>query len=56
MKVLLLTLVLPYPPDSGPKIKTYHVLRYLAQRHEVTLVSFIRSEDELRHAEALRPL
>jgi len=56
VKVLLLTLVLPYPPDSGPKIKTYHVLRYLAQRHEVTLVSFIRSEDELRHAEALRPL
>ena len=55
MKVLLLTLVLPYPPDSGPKIKTYYVLRYLAQRHKVTLVSFIRSEDELRHAEALRP-
>ncbi len=49
MHILLLTQVLPYPPDSGPKIKTYHVLRYLAQRHAVHLVSFIRSEAERAH-------
>jgi glycosyltransferase involved in cell wall biosynthesis len=42
MKVLLLTQVLPYPPDSGPKVKTWNVLKYLAQSHEVTLVSFVR--------------
>lgn len=42
MKILLLTQVLPYPPDSGPKIKTYNLIRYLAARHEVTLVSFTR--------------
>jgi len=53
---LLLTQVLPYPPDSGPKIKTYHVLRHLAERHEVTLVSFIRSEEEGRQADALRSI
>jgi sugar transferase (PEP-CTERM/EpsH1 system associated) len=52
----LLTLVLPYPPDSGPKIKTYYVLRHLAERHRVTLVSFIRSETERRQAETLREL
>ena len=56
MKVLLLTQVLPYPPDSGPKVKTYHVLRYLAERHEVTLASFIRSEEELHKADALREI
>ncbi|MGQ9626024.1 MAG: glycosyltransferase family 4 protein [Anaerolineae bacterium] len=44
MNVLLLTQVLPYPPDSGPKIKTYNVLKYLSQSHEVTLVSFVRGE------------
>jgi glycosyltransferase involved in cell wall biosynthesis len=44
MKVLLLTQVLPYPPDSGPKVKTWNVLKYLAQRHEVTLVSFVRGD------------
>jgi glycosyltransferase involved in cell wall biosynthesis len=44
MKVLLLAQVLPYPPDSGPKIKTWNVLKYLAQHHEVTLVSFVRGD------------
>ncbi len=44
MNVLLLTQVLPYPPDSGPKVKTYNVLKYLAQHHEVTLVSFVRGD------------
>ena len=44
MKVLLLTQVLPYPPDSGPKIKTWNVLKYLAQHHEVTLISFVRGD------------
>jgi len=44
MKVMLLTQVLPYPPDSGPKVKTYNVLKYLAQHHDVTLVSFVRGD------------
>lgn len=51
MKVLLLTQVLPYPPDSGPKVKTWNVLKYLAQHHEVTLVSFVRGgqSEEVSH-------
>jgi glycosyltransferase involved in cell wall biosynthesis len=51
MNVLLLTQVLPYPPDSGPKVKTWNVLKYLAERHEVTLASFVRGDqsDEARH-------
>lgn len=56
MRVLLLTQVLPYPPDSGPKVKTYYVLKYLASQHQVTLVSFIRSSDRpeyIHHLETL---
>lgn len=51
MNVLLLTQVLPYPPDSGPKVKTWNVLKYLAQHREVTLISFVRGDqsDEARH-------
>lgn len=51
MKILLLTQVLPYPPDSGPKVKTWNVLKYLAQHHEVTLVSFVRGDQsaEIAH-------
>ncbi len=44
MNVLLLTQVLPYPPDSGPKVKTWNVIKYLAQFHAVTLVSFVRGD------------
>ncbi len=44
MRVLFLTQVLPYPPDSGPKVKTWHVLKYLSTRHDVTLVSFVRGD------------
>jgi glycosyltransferase involved in cell wall biosynthesis len=56
MRILLLTLVVPNPPDSGPKIKTHYLLRYLAQRHEVTLVSFVRSAAEAAAARELEGL
>ncbi|RLC78719.1 MAG: glycosyl transferase family 1 [Chloroflexi bacterium] len=52
MNVLMLTQVLPYPPDSGPKIKTYNVIKYLSQRHRVTLASFVRG-DQSEHARRL---
>lgn len=35
MRILLLTETLPYPLDSGGRIKTYHTLRMLADTHEV---------------------
>ncbi|MEA3376634.1 MAG: glycosyltransferase family 4 protein [Chloroflexota bacterium] len=44
--VLFLTQVLPYPLHSGAKIRAYYVLRHLARSHEVTLVSFVREDDE----------
>jgi glycosyltransferase involved in cell wall biosynthesis len=47
LKILLLTQIVPYPPDSGPKVKTFHVLRYLAENgHRLTLVSFVRKHEE----------
>lgn len=55
MRILLLTQVLPYPPDSGGKIKTFNLLRYLAGRHELVLASLIRSDEELRYLSDLRP-
>lgn len=44
MKLLLLTQVLPYPPDSGPKAKTLNTLKYLSQKYDVTLASFVRGD------------
>jgi glycosyltransferase involved in cell wall biosynthesis len=46
MHILFLTQILPYPPSSGPKVKTWHVLRYLAQSgYRITLASFVRPEE-----------
>jgi len=53
MNILMLTQVLPYPTDSGPKVKTLNVIKYLAQHHEVTLISFVRG-DQSADAEQLR--
>ena len=55
MRILLLTQVLPFPPDAGPKIKTFNLLRHLAARHQVSLVSFVRSAEEEALAQALAP-
>lgn len=48
--------IVPFPPDAGPKVKTYHVIRALVgQGHSVTLVSFVRPE-EVRQIPALQEI
>ncbi len=56
MRVLVLTQVLVYPPDAGPKIKTLQVLRHLAAQHEVVYCTFVRSAKEMRDAVKLREI
>jgi glycosyltransferase involved in cell wall biosynthesis len=40
MNVLFVSTWYPYPPDNGSKIRAYHLLRALGQRHRLTLLSF----------------
>ncbi|MGQ9928129.1 MAG: glycosyltransferase family 4 protein [Chloroflexaceae bacterium] len=40
MHILLLSPYPPYPPRSGGALRIYHLLRGLAERHEVTLLTF----------------
>lgn len=56
MRVLFLTQVLPYPLDAGPKVRAYYTLRHLAQRHDVSLLSFTRPSDPPAAVEHLRSL
>ena len=44
-KVLMMTARLPYPPREGHQLRSWHLLRALASAHEVTLASFVRSDD-----------
>jgi polysaccharide biosynthesis protein PslH len=54
--ILFLTQVLPYPLDAGPKVRAYHMLRHLAGKHDVTLVSFVRADDTRESIDHLRGL
>jgi len=54
MKILFLSQLVPYPPDSGPKVRSYATLRHLAQQNEVTLLAFSRPDDSPESIEHLK--
>src|SRR2546427_5298094 len=43
-RLLFLCQTVPYPPDSGVAIRSFHVLRMLARRFDVTALCFYRRE------------
>ena len=52
LRVLVLDEEIPYPPNSGKRIRTWNLLRRLAQRHSVSLLCYGQPDDPA--AEALR--
>jgi len=56
MKILYLVHRLPYPPNKGDKVRSYHLLRHLAARHEVHLGTFIDDPDDEQHLPRVREL
>lgn len=52
MRLLVVSTWLPYPLDNGSRVRAYHLLKRLSQRHTITLLSF----GSVRDAEALAPL
>lgn len=53
MKILMLTPYLPYPLLSGGQIRTYNLLKKLADKHDVTLFSLIKDNDEKKYIKEL---
>jgi len=53
MKVLYLTHGCPFPPNKGDRIRNYHILKHLSQRHSVTLIYPSFSERDETNASAL---
>jgi len=45
---------LPYPPNKGDKIRTYHLLRFLSRHYRVYLGTFADIEGDAAHVDALR--
>lgn len=54
MKILFLTPQLPYPPHKGTTIRNFNLIKQVSRNHEVHLISFIRSEEDLVWLEELR--
>lgn len=51
----MITPYLPYPLVSGGQIRTYNLLKNLASKHQITLASFIRKEEEKKYLKDLKP-
>lgn len=54
--ILYLVHRLPYPPNKGDKVRSYHLLLHLARRHRVALGTFVDDPEDFAHVDALRPL
>ena len=52
--VLYLVHRLPYPPNKGDKVRSFHLLKHLAQSHRVFLGTFVDDPEDEMHIEALR--
>lgn len=53
-KLLYLVHRMPYPPNKGDKVRSYHLLRHLAERHEVYLGTFIDDPEDEAHVATVR--
>jgi len=56
LRILLLSPWLPWPPHDGGRIRILETLRFLAARHQVTLLTHVTSQQERAHVNAIRDL
>ena len=47
---------MPYPPNKGDKVRSYHLLQHLAARHRVFVGTFVDDPDDEAHVDTLRSL
>jgi sugar transferase (PEP-CTERM/EpsH1 system associated) len=51
--ILYLVHRIPYPPNKGDKIRSYHILRHLQQRCRVHLAAFVDDPEDNRYRDEL---
>jgi len=54
--ILFIAHRIPYPPDKGDKIRTYHMLLHLAERYRVTVACMIDDPEDIKYIEPLRKM
>ncbi|WP_426194746.1 TIGR03087 family PEP-CTERM/XrtA system glycosyltransferase [Massilia sp. DWR3-1-1] len=53
---MLLIHRIPYPPNKGDKIRSYHLLKHLAQHYRVHLATFVDDTDDWQHVPRVQAL
>ena len=56
MRILYLCQRVPYPPNRGDKIATYHHIQYLARNHDVAVGCLADGEADLANIAGVAPL
>ncbi|MFZ3166124.1 MAG: glycosyltransferase family 4 protein [Candidatus Methanoperedens sp.] len=46
MNILIISMSFPYPPKSGGKARVYNLIKQISKYHEITLISFISSDEK----------
>lgn len=54
MNILYLCHRIPFPPDKGDKIRSFHQIESLGARHRVHVATFVDSAEDERHVPELR--
>jgi len=54
MKILFVTYDIPYPLDTGGKIRAYHLIKQLSRGHQITLFSYYRKKSQLDYLPELK--
>jgi sugar transferase (PEP-CTERM/EpsH1 system associated) len=52
--LLFLAHRIPYPPNKGDKIRSFHLLRHLASRYSIHLGAFVDDPDDWQYRDALQ--
>ncbi|MEW6428237.1 MAG: TIGR03087 family PEP-CTERM/XrtA system glycosyltransferase [Thermodesulfobacteriota bacterium] len=47
---------IPFPPNKGEKIRSFHMLRHLAERHDISLAFLFDDPEDRRHIAPLEDL
>jgi sugar transferase (PEP-CTERM/EpsH1 system associated) len=56
VRILFLTHRLPYAPNRGDRVRSYHLLRALREWAEVDLISLVHDDEEASHLDEVKPL
>jgi sugar transferase (PEP-CTERM/EpsH1 system associated) len=54
--LLFLVHRIPYPPNKGDKIRSYHLLKHLARRYHVHLGTFVDDPDDWQYVDTVKQL